>query len=127
MNSAENESRVILALQAIQADKDLSIRAAAKIYNVSATTIRRRRDGHTVRSDTMPNLRKLVDLEEDTIVRYVLELDSQGFPPRLSHVEDMANRLLEQRGAPRVGKHWTSSFIKRHPELQMRFTRRYDY
>jgi len=57
----------------------------------------------------------------------ILELDSQGFPPSLSHVEDMANQLLDQRGAPPVGRNWTSNFIRRHPELKTRFTRKYDY
>jgi hypothetical protein len=42
-------------------------------------------------------------------------------------VEDMANRLLDQRGAPRVGKNWTSNFIGRHSELQTRFTQKYEY
>ena len=31
------------------------------------------------------------DLEEATIVEHILDLDSKGFPPRLSGVEDMAN------------------------------------
>ena len=127
MDLASVESRVILALEAIRTGSKLSIRAVAKIYNVPATTIRRRRDGYIVRRDNMPNSRKMVDLEESCIVRYILELDSQGFPPRISHVEDMANRLLNQRDAPRVGKNWTSNFIRRHPELKTRFTRKYDY
>jgi hypothetical protein len=69
----------------------------------------------------------LTDLEESVIVQYILELDSKGFPPRLSGVEDMANRILAQRDAPRVGVNWASTFVKRHPELTTRFNRKYDY
>ena len=127
MPPSSKEDQIILALQAIKKDPSLSLRAAAKIYSIDFTTLSRRRRGRQSRRDRMPNSRKLVDLEESTIVRYILELDSQGFPPRLSHVEDMANRLLDQRGAPRVGMNWTSNFIRRHPELKTRFTRKYDY
>jgi DeoR/GlpR family transcriptional regulator of sugar metabolism len=35
------ESRVIMALEAIKNDEKLSVRAAAKLYNVSDRTIRR--------------------------------------------------------------------------------------
>ncbi|KAL0943508.1 transposase [Colletotrichum truncatum] len=48
----------------------------------------------------MPNSRNLSDLEEKTIVKYILDLDARSFPPRLSGVEEMANRLLAERDAP---------------------------
>jgi hypothetical protein len=69
----------------------------------------------------------LTDLEESVIVQYILNLDSRGFPPRLSGVEDMANRLLAERDAGRVGINWASTFVKRHPELTTRYNRKYDY
>ena len=61
------------------------------------------------------------------IVQYILDLDSKGFPPRLCGVEDMANRLLAERNAGRVGTRWPSNFIKRQPQLTMRFNQKYDY
>lgn len=39
----------------------------------------------------------------------------------------MANRLLEERDAPPVGKRWASNCIKRQPELRTRIFRRDDY
>ena len=39
----------------------------------------------------------------------------------------MANKLLADRGASRVGPRWASNFVKRQPELRTRFTRKYDY
>ena len=127
MPSTLNEARVILALQALQSNKNLSIRAAAKIYNVPATTIRRRRNSHTARRDSIPNSKKLTHLEEEAIVRYIIELYARSFPPRLRGVEDMANQLLRVRDAPPVGKLWAHNFVKRQPELRTRYTRRYDY
>ncbi|KAL0940014.1 transposase [Colletotrichum truncatum] len=69
----------------------------------------------------MPNSRNLSDLEEKTIVEYILDLDARSFPPRLSGVEEMANRLLAERDAPPVGKRWASNFVKRQPQLRTRF------
>ncbi|KAM9875431.1 transposase [Verticillium dahliae] len=127
MESASKESRLILAVQAIKQDPNLSARAAAKIYNVDHSTLARRRRGQSSRRDITPLTRKLTDLEESTIVQYVLDMDSRSFPPRLSGVEDMANRLLAERDATKVGKNWASNFVRRQPQLKTRFSRRYDY
>jgi hypothetical protein len=127
MPSTSNEARVILALQALQKDKNLSVRAAAKIYGVARKTLGRRRAGIPARRDIPANSRNLTDLEEQTIVQYVVELYTRAFPPRLGDVEDMANQLLRVRDAPPVGKRWAHNFVGRKEELQTRWTRRYDY
>ena len=103
MVSPEQESQVILACQAIQKTPKLSIRAAARIYMVDRGTITKRLKGVPARRDIMPPCQKLTKLEESTIVEYVRDLDSRSFPPRLSGVQDMANRLLADRDAPPVG------------------------
>jgi DDE superfamily endonuclease/helix-turn-helix, Psq domain len=127
METSNKESQIVLAIEAIKKTPDLSIRAAAKIYMVPPSTLRDRVNGIRPRRDTMPPCQKLTKLEEITIVEYILDLDSRSFPPRLSGVEDMANRLLADRDAPPVGPRWASNFVKRHQELTTRFTRRYDY
>ena len=68
MASLLYEARVILALEAIRKDQKLSIRAAAKTYDVSDRTLRRRRDGHLIRYNTSPKSRKLTKSEEEAIV-----------------------------------------------------------
>jgi hypothetical protein len=127
MDSASKERQINLAVQAFKRDPNLSIRAAAKIYSVSHSTLATRLKGTSSRRDTIPNSRNLTDLEESTIVQYILDLDARSFPPRLCHVEDMANKLLTERDAPKVGKRWASNFVKRQPQLQTRFFRKYDY
>lgn len=127
MPQSSNESRVILALEAIKNDKNLSVRAAAKIYDVPATTIRDRRDGRTARRDTRPNSTNLTESEEQSIIQYVLELATRSFPLRLRGVEKMANHLPRVRDAPPVGKLWAHRFVKRQPELCTRWSRKYDY
>lgn len=127
MPSNSYEARVILALEAIKKDNKLSLLAAAKIYNISYTTLHQRHAGRPARRDTPANSRKLTDSEESAIVRYILELGTRSFPPRLCGVEDMANQLLRVRDAPPVGKLWASNFVRRRPELRTRYARRYDY
>ena len=67
--------------------------------------------------------RKLTTTEEQTIVRYVLDLDSQGFAPRLYEVADMADKLLGIRGGEPVGKNWAERFVTRSDKLKMAFNR----
>ena len=69
----------------------------------------------------------MTNLEESVLVQYILDLAAKGFPPRVSTIGDMANRLLASRDAPPVGTRWASNFVKRRPELQTRFQRKYDY
>jgi hypothetical protein len=127
MDSDSTESRLILALQALKNDPNLSVKRAAQIYKVPRSTLAMRRDSIPSRRDIQPKSRKLSNSEESAIVQYILHLDSKGFPPRISSVKDMANHLLAQRSTERVGQRWAYNFIKRHPELVTRFNRKYDY
>jgi DNA-binding Lrp family transcriptional regulator len=126
MESSSNESRTILALQALKNDPKLSVRMAAQIYKVSRTTLTRRYNGNPSQAETTVKSRKLSNLEEKTIIQRVLKLESQGFPVRISGVEDMANLLRRERDASPVGKNWAENFVRRQPELKTQKTRSYD-
>jgi hypothetical protein len=127
MEYSLQESRLILAIEALKKDPKLSVRSAANIYNIPETTLRYRRDGKKSRRDMSANLRKLTNLEESVILRRVLDLDSRGFQPRLSDIQEMADRLRIDRHASRVRLRWADRFVQRHPELTMAFRRRIDY
>ncbi|KAJ6259176.1 hypothetical protein Dda_6074 [Drechslerella dactyloides] len=124
------ESRITLAIEALEKDKNLSVLAAAKVYSVPRTTLLYRYSGRPSRHDGIPKSRNLTELEEDTIVQYILELYARSFHPRLGSMEDMANQLLLARSddsTQRVSKRWAGNFVKRRPELQTRLSRKYDY
>jgi len=70
---------------------------------------------------------KLLLTEEETIVQYILDLAIRGFPPRLDAIRDMADSLLAERHRDPVGENWAKTFVKRRPELKVRFNRKYDY
>ncbi|PHH49707.1 hypothetical protein CFIMG_007664RA00001 [Ceratocystis fimbriata CBS 114723] len=127
MAQPKNEANIVLALQALQTNPELGLRPAARLYQVDYHTLRRRQNGIQCRRNTIPNSRRLSDLEEQVIVKFILDLDSQGYPPQLRGVEEMANRLLADHDASCVSKRWASNFVKRQPDLKARFNRRYNY
>jgi len=124
---ALKEAQIQLALQALKQDANLSQRRAAAIYRVPQSTISKRRAGQHSRINTMPNSRSLTNTEERVIVEHILELVARGFPPRLPAVADMANSLRAERNLGHVGLNWPSTFVKRQPELVVKFNRKYDY
>jgi len=63
-----NEVQLLLALQALQDDKNLSLRKAAEIYDINYITLFHQRASRPTRRDIPTNLRKLTDLEEKTII-----------------------------------------------------------
>jgi hypothetical protein len=103
MPQSHIEANTLLALQALQNNPKLSTRRAANIYQFNEHRLRRRQQGFQSRRDTMPNSRSLSNLEEDTLLEFIIDLDSRGYPPQLSGIEQMANRLLDARDEPRVG------------------------
>lgn len=91
MSATSKEAQLILTLAALQNDSNLSVSAAAKIYNVDRSTLRHRRAGGPARCETVPNSRKLTESEEEAIVQYIIDLDARAFPPRLRGVKNVAN------------------------------------
>ena len=127
---ASQEGRILLALDDTKNGRIESLRAAAKLYNIPFSTLQRRATGVSSRVDSDHHRYKLTELEEDSLVKWILSLDSRGAASRPSTVREVANILLATRGetpSPTVGVNWVSVFIKRRDELRSRFSRRYDY
>jgi hypothetical protein len=125
--SVYSEGKLLLALQAFKNGQFRSLRSAANTYNVPNRTLDGRYKGKPARQDCVPTNRKLTPSEESVIIQHILDLDSRGFPPRFTAVEEMANLLLADRGATQVGKKWASNFVKRRPEIKPMFNRKHDY
>jgi hypothetical protein len=104
MSQSLDEGRILLGLQALQNNPKLSLRRAAQIYNVNYWKLRRRNHGIQSQRDSIPKSRKLSDLEEQIIIQFIIDLDSQGFPSRLRFIEKIANSLLADCNALPIGK-----------------------
>ncbi|EED13708.1 pogo transposable element, putative [Talaromyces stipitatus ATCC 10500] len=79
------------------------------------------------RAETRANGHKLTQSEEESLVRWILDLDKRGLPPRHSLVREMADYLLSQRGNQYVGENWEYNLVKRRPEIESKFSRKYNY
>jgi hypothetical protein len=129
-NRTEQEGRILLAIQAIKNQEIRAIREAARIFEVPETSLRRRLNGSTNRAETRANGHKLTQIEEESLQKWILSMDSRGAPPRPSSVREMANLLLAARGSTTVlsvGENWVTNFVKRHPILSSRFLKGYNY
>src|ERR1700712_2241050 len=127
---AQTEGRVLLALQAYQKHHLPSLRAAAKAYDVNFSTLQRRHLGTPSRVDTPANSRKFTLAEEQLLVQKILRLCDEGFHPQRSIVEDMANTMLQSKNPSNlqtVGRNWVTTFVKRHPQLDSFYNRKFDY
>jgi hypothetical protein len=122
----EHEGRVQLAFEAFNSGQFRSHRAAADAFNVKRHTLDQRAKGIPFRLETPPNGRKLTPTEEQTIVRYILDLDSRGFALGLCQVADIADKVLGVRGGEPVGKKWAARFASRSDALKMAFNRAKD-
>ena len=103
-NDAQQEGRVLLAIQAIENGQIPSIRQATKLYNIPRSTLQTRLTGTATRLSTRANSHKLTESEEETLVNWILSLDSRGTSPRPAIVREIANLLLTERGKQTVGE-----------------------
>jgi hypothetical protein len=127
MPAPSKEARVILAIEAIQASKNLSLRAAAKLYDVPETTIWVRMNGRPAAQEYWPVAQNLMEIEEEVVVQYILNLDSRGFPPSIDSMRAMADHILASQNTRRVRKQWPYHFIQQWEELRTHFSRAYGF
>ena len=121
------EGRIALAIKALRTTSRLFVRGAAKVYDIPESTFCDRMKGRTLKTKKRNAQHNLTLTEEKTLVRYILDLDSQRFPPRLNNVRSITDLLRETRNAKPIGKQWPYTFVKRCPELKTRFLRVYDF
>jgi hypothetical protein len=130
-NSIEQEGRILFALSALKNGEIHSIREAARVFRVPRSTLGDRYRGIQMKAEKHANGLKLSINEEESLVKWILDLAKRGLPPRPSLVRQMANHLLSQRGNQcgnqQVGEKWVYRLVKRREELKSRFSRRYNY
>ena len=89
-----NKADIQLTIAAVYTLQILAISRAIATYNVAESTLRSRRAGKPTRRNCQPNLKKLTELEEEVIIKYILNLDLRRFSPIYIAICDIANNLL---------------------------------
>jgi hypothetical protein len=89
------EAKIILVIEAIRTSKKLSYRKIAKFYQVLYFIFCDRINNQII----FPKRRlvniKLIILEEEVIIRNILDIDSKRFVPRLAGIKNIANYILK--------------------------------
>ncbi|KAJ5242259.1 uncharacterized protein N7469_000586 [Penicillium citrinum] len=126
---ANQEGKILLALRDIKSGRILSIRAAARLYDLPETTLHSRAYGIQLRVDYRPTGYKLTQLEEVSLTEWILSMDICGAVSRPTTVREMVNILLAAREETSsiIGKNWSLIFINCCSELRICFLQRYDY
>ena len=117
------EGRIDLALQAFRNGQFRRLWHAADTFNVPYSTLKHRNRGRVYRPLAPPNSQKLTLTKEETVVRYILDLNARGFAPLKAEVRDITNKILSERGAEPVGKCWVDRFVARKERLKVAFNR----
>jgi len=94
---ANTEGRIVLALNAYRKNQFSSLRAAARAYKVPLTTLTRRAKGTSSRPDSLSINLKLTQIEETTLVQWILSIDTCSVSPTQALVQEMAELLLAER------------------------------
>ena len=119
------EVRIQLALDAIQASgmkpdgqHKLSLRRAAKDFDVPRSTLTGRYNGTRTRKEAHECEQKLKPTQEEILVEWIKVMGQQGVPLTPCALLDYASDIC---GGP-VGNSWGKRFMARHPELKIKWT-----
>ncbi|EED21178.1 pogo transposable element, putative [Talaromyces stipitatus ATCC 10500] len=119
-NDPSYEGRLSLAIDALNNEKITKLRDAARTFDVSLTTLRRRLKGSVPAHNASITRRKMTPTEEAVLRGWVFSLERRGVPPRQHMLHEMANILLAQRDPTKIPE-------KRQPDLKAKFARRLSY
>ena len=130
IESIQKEGWVALAVSAIQKNQISSGRHAADTYVVPRITLQACLKGRQPRLGSRSKSRKLLEWEEELLIKWIYNMEQQGFPPHIIDVQQMALTLLTEHGTnastATIGKQWVYRFVKKHPELDAHLARNYD-
>ncbi|KAI8710704.1 HTH CENPB-type domain-containing protein [Fusarium sp. LHS14.1] len=106
-------------------DRGLSQTEAAQKRGVPQWTISRRLSGQASRNERIQAHLRISKSQEDTLLRWVLRQESLGYAPSHSQLRACVEAILQQQGDNKpLGKHWTTRFVKRHPQLSTKLGKR---
>jgi len=138
VDAGANNERVEAALKDYRAKKFKSVNAAAKAYGVAESTLRARVHGRKSRAEANEEKQLLSCGEERALVRWILEVSKDGYPPHKLQVREMTEQIRRERVSkindasitlveyPPIGVEWVDRFLKRHPALRTVKARRID-
>lgn len=125
---SQSEQALQNALQAYIRQEYPSIRAAARAYNVSFATLARRVKGGNTRQQARQTQQTLSPTQESLLIQWIISIEAAGTPPTFAQVREFAGCISVASGGPsKIGNHWISRFLKRHPSIRSKVGKPIDY
>jgi hypothetical protein len=90
-----NKARIILVIEAIRSSSKISIRRAIILYEIPRNSFSYKLAGQISCNKTKINCHKLTEIEEEVIIRYILDLNTRGFAPRFAGIKNITNYILK--------------------------------
>ena len=84
------EKRMKLAIEAFNKGQFQSKTACAKAFDVATRTLMYHLNGMVSWHEKTANCQKLLEFEEDTLSRWILDMSQHGLPPQISNVHFLA-------------------------------------
>ncbi|RKK74914.1 hypothetical protein BFJ71_g17197 [Fusarium oxysporum] len=96
-------------------DRGLSQNEAAQKRGVPQSTLSARLSGQASRNERIQAHQRISKSQEETFIRWVLRQEPLGYGLSHSQLRACVEAILKQQGDNKpLGKHWTTSFVKRH-------------
>lgn len=122
----QREAKLRRAKQAYLNGEVPSIRQAASQFDVAYTTLLDRLKGAKPRQLAHAEEQLLSPAAEEVLVRYIKLCDEWGHPLKVKYVKAYATALLPKGSELKIGQHWITRFLNRHPEISSKFSQRLD-
>jgi hypothetical protein len=123
-----NESKIQLAVAAWENGTYTSMRALAKDFNVSRTTLSNEISGNRLpHQEAFKSLQKLSKIQEQWLTQWIMDEDRKGVAPSYLKTREMAGLVISAGvDATPVGRNWIYSFFERNPSVKPAITRKID-
>jgi hypothetical protein len=111
MDCIAHNDRIELAIADLESQVCLNYTDAAKKWNIDRSTLSRRHRGVTGSKQDQYSYtaKKLTDVQETVLVRYINDLSARGLPPTLQIVKNLAKELAGEE----IGQCWVRRFVER--------------
>lgn len=107
LDSEYQEGRIQLVLNVYSKGEISSLRAAAAFFNVLLTTLSRRYKDIRQHATTRLSVHKLIQLEKDLFIEWVISMDLRGFVSKCYTTRDMVNLLLVKTRRYCISADWS--------------------
>lgn len=114
----QREAVIGTALKHLDENPNASLRAVAKAHNLPRSTLQSRRKGVRNYRIAHEAEQRLSIKQEEHLAQWILEQDSNGYPPSLTRTREVVKFILRTNGDTRpLGHEWIASFIRRNPRI----------